>query len=58
MKKSALSRLENRAWEIMCERAAQGKDVSFSIAYAAAVTEHNNKRLRTRERKRLRELKR
>jgi hypothetical protein len=58
MKKSGLSRLENRAWEIMRERAAQGKEVDFSIAYAAAVTEHNNKQLRARERKRLRELRR
>jgi hypothetical protein len=56
MKKSSLSRLEERAWEIMRERAAQGRDVDFSIAYAAAVTEHNNKRMRARERKRLREL--
>ena len=56
MKKSSLSRVERRAWEIMCERAAQGREVDFSIAYAAACTEANNKRLRNRERARYRDL--
>lgn len=44
MKKSVLSRLEKRAWDIMYERAQKGKEVDFIVAYAAAIAEQNRRR--------------
>jgi hypothetical protein len=38
-----MTRLESRAWDILAERVAQGKECAWIIAYAAACAEANRK---------------
>ena len=40
-----MTRIEKRAWDIWDERIKRGIDCSFKIAYAAAVSESNRRRL-------------
>lgn len=43
---SSLSRLEQRAWQILFERSQVGRHIEFSIAYAAACTEAWNRKMK------------
>ena len=43
---TGLSRLEQRAWMIMEERAKSGRPIAFWVAYSAACVEAHNRKMR------------